>query len=75
LEALYQAGAGSQVQLYTSGNTLSWINGLLMSSTNAAGPYTDQVVGANAPYYTVSPTNSAEFYRVLVVNPDGTTAK
>jgi hypothetical protein len=76
VQSIYQAGAGTAVTLYAtpSGSgtsTLSWINGVLMSSPSVAGPYSN-VDGAISPYHTVTHTGAMQFYRVSVVDANGT---
>lgn len=54
-----------RVKTGTSGSSpvleLIWPSGTLYTATNVAGPWTS-VSGASQPYYTVTPTNSAQFY-------------
>jgi hypothetical protein len=64
VQALYDGGALPAVSLSGAGNNLT-INyiGILLSSTNVAGPYVP-VPGASSPTYAVPMTNSQMFYRV-----------
>ncbi len=53
------------ITLQQSGGLLEiiWQTGTLLSSDDATGPW-NPVIGASAPYHTVSPTAAKKFYRV-----------
>ncbi|HEY5909336.1 MAG TPA: LamG domain-containing protein, partial [Verrucomicrobiae bacterium] len=60
---LYNGGAVPTISLVLSGNELViTYTGTLVSSTNAAGPYTPEP-GATPSPYRVTPTESQKFYR------------
>jgi hypothetical protein len=71
LVGLYNAGLQifSPVTLHiaptSAGNlTLTWSQGTLLQATNLTGPWTTNMTAASP--YTIAPTNSHSFFRVLV---------